>query len=206
MLLSPSWEQMLIFGGSLTICGHTRGLQYEKTALSGFLFTSVAEQKQKTADRSYRTRIYIFKCCFSVHNLHLSVFFNGQRYPSPLFYQFLTSSFTVSLLLLQILIYKGRQLITFCHSGRIKITKIFEGSILVLTGSWKTYISGTKIRVEVRMPTVLMLDWTTTGLVHALHVPYYKNWCSRIRKDRQIKISLQEETLSKIGLSSLENK
>lgn len=42
--------------------------------------------------------------------------------------------------------------------------------------------------------------------MHALHVPYYKNGCSRIRKDRQIKISLQEETLRKVGLSSLENK
>lgn len=72
---------------------------------------------------------------FLMHSLHFRVSFTTVIY-FLLFINFLQFfDYYSSDLLLKILTYNGRQLITFCRSGRIEVTKFFESGSLVLTSS-----------------------------------------------------------------------
>lgn len=100
---------------------------------------------------------------FLMHSLHFRVSFTTVIY-FLLFINFLQFfDYYSSDLLLKILTYNGRQLITFCRSGRIEVTKFFESGSLVLTSSWKGFMLGTRIKTKILMPTALELNYQRTS-------------------------------------------
>lgn len=56
-------------------------------------------------------------------------------------------------MLLKMHICNGSQLITFWHSGSIKVTELSENSILVFTGSQKSFV---RSKDQDKNPTALM--------------------------------------------------